>query len=86
MEFCEDVGIKLGYTTRRHLQADDLAEVNDQTNTAILKRKVDENPGIWADIILEVLRAYHTLAKMSTGIPLFTLVFEIVIDMPVGLV
>lgn len=57
--------------------------MTNQTITAILKWKVCGNMGVRADLILEVLWAYNTTARTSTGHPPFTLTFRIDVVAPI---
>lgn len=61
-KFCEDSGIKL---SRSHKSYDNVHTL----------RKVRDNPGTWADLILEIIWAYKTTIRTPTGHPPFTLAF-----------
>jgi len=61
-------------------------EVTNRTITAILKRKVGNNPGTWVDLVLEAMWAYRTTARTPMGHPPFTLAFGIDAVSPAELV
>ena len=74
--FCGDLGIKNKYSTPAYLQSNDQAEA---TNKAILngmKRRLDRAKGRWAKELPNVLWAYRTTPRRSTGETPFSLMYE----------
>ena len=48
-----------------------------------LKIKLEEHKGVWADELLEVLWAYRTISRTSTGETPFSLAYEVEAMIPV---
>lgn len=76
-KFCKDNEIKLSFTSVYHPQTNGQVEATNKSLIKILKKKVDENPKSWADLIPEVLWAYRTTIKTVNGFTPFTLAFGI---------
>lgn len=84
--FCKDNEIKLSFTSVYHPQTNGQVESTNKTLVKILKRKVDENPKEWADLIPEVLWAYRRTIKTANGNTPFRLAFRIETIAPCELV
>src|SRR4051812_15090043 len=57
-EFCEDMGIKLIRSSPYYAQANGQAEASNQSLIKLIKRKVDEHPRRWHEVLSEALWAY----------------------------
>lgn len=85
-KFCKENEIKLSFASAYHLQTNGQVEATNKTLIKILKKKVDENPKVWAEKIPEVLWAYRTTIKTTNGYTPFNLVFGLEAVAPCELV
>ena len=58
-KFCEDTGIKLIRSSPYYAQANGQAEASNQSLIKLIKRKVDEHPRRWHEVLSEALWAYR---------------------------
>nr|XP_023919270.1 uncharacterized protein LOC112030837 [Quercus suber] len=85
--FCEDLGIKNKYSTPAYPQSNGLAEATNKVILNRLKRRLDGAKGGWAEELPNVLWAYRTTPRRSTGESPFSLTYgsEAVIPTEVNL-
>ena len=74
-EFCSDLDIKNRYSTLAYPQSNGQAEVVNKTILNGLKERLDGAKGKWAEELLNVLWAYRTTPRRSTGETPFTLTY-----------
>ena len=86
-EWCTDLGIKAKYSSPGHPQANGQAEATNKSLLNILKKKVGDKKGDWAEELPGVLWAYRTSEKTPTGEAPFTLAYgcEAVAPVEIGL-
>ena len=77
VEFCEDLNIFHHFTSVAHPQANEKAEVTNQTPLQGIKTRLERARGAWVDKFYHILWAYHTIQRLSTRETLFTLAFGI---------
>ena len=65
--FCSDFGIKNGYSTATYPQSNGQAKATNKTIVNELKKRLDIVKGRWAKELPNVLWAYRTTPKRSTG-------------------
>ena len=74
-EFCCDLGIKNRYSTLAYPQSNGQAEAINKTILNGLKKRLDGVKGRWAKELPNVLWAYRTTPKRSTGENSFSLTY-----------
>ena len=74
-EFCCDLGIKNRYSTPAYPQSNGQAEAINKTILNGLKKRLDGVKGRWAKDLPNVLWAYRTTPKRSTGENSFSLTY-----------
>ena len=84
--FCSGLGIKNQFSSPGHSQANGQTEVTNRTLLKIIKTKLDDAKGIWPEKLPNVLWAYRTTTRTSTGETPFRLTYrtEAVILVEVG--
>ena len=87
-DFCSNFGIRNQFSSPGHPQANGQAEVTNRTLLKIIKTKLDDAKGAWLEELPNVLWAYRTTARTSTGETPFRLTYgtEAVIPVEVGLI
>ena len=75
--FCSDLGIKSKYSTPTHPQSNGQAEAVNKTILNELKRRLDRAKGRWVEELPNVLWAYRTTPRRSTGETLFSLTYGV---------
>jgi hypothetical protein len=60
-KFAADVGIKLIRSSPYYTQANGQAESSNQSLIKLIKRKIDEHPRRWHEVLSEALWAHHIL-------------------------
>ena len=75
-EFCSDLGIKNRYFTPAYPQGNGQAEAVNKTIVNELKKRLDGAKGKWAEELPNVLWAYRTTPRRSTGETPFSLMYE----------
>ncbi|XP_019254996.1 PREDICTED: uncharacterized protein LOC109233565 [Nicotiana attenuata] len=85
-QFLEDHKIKRIVSTPYHMCTNGQAESTNKTIVQNLKKKLEGAKGRWREILIEVLCAYQTTPKASTGETTFSLVYgtEALIPVEVG--
>jgi len=58
-KFCEDMAIKLIRSSPYYAQANGQAEASNQSLIKLIKRKIDEHPRRWHEVLSEALWAYR---------------------------
>ena len=86
-DFCQDLGIMNRYFTLAYLQSNGQAEAVNKTILSGLKKRLDSAKGNWAKELPNVLWAYRTTPRRSTGETSFSLTYgaEAVIPAKVNL-
>ena len=86
-EFCNDLGIKNRYSTLAYPQTNGQAEATNKAIVNGLKKRLDGAKGRWAEELPNVLWAYRTTPRRSTGETPFSLTYgaEAVIPTKVNL-
>ena len=67
-KFADDMGIKLIRSSPYYAQANGQAEASNQSLIKLIKRKIDEYPRRWHEVLSEVLWAYR-ISCHSTALP-----------------
>ncbi|XP_070018238.1 uncharacterized protein [Nicotiana sylvestris] len=75
-EFFEKWHIKRILSTPYHPAGNGQAESSNKTILNILKKKLEDAKGLWPELLPEVLWAYCTMPKTSTGETPYSLVYE----------
>ena len=85
-DFCSNLGIKNQFSSPGHPQANGQTEVTNWMLLKINKAKLDDAKGAWSEELPNVLWAYRTMARTSTGETPFRLTYgtEAVIPVEVG--
>ena len=86
-DFCQDLGIMNRYFTSAYPQSNGQAEAVNKTILNGLKKRLDGAKGNWAEELPNVLWAYRTTPRRSTGETPFSLTYgaEVVIPAEVNL-
>uniref|UniRef100_A0A1U7YCV1 Uncharacterized protein LOC104247584 n=1 Tax=Nicotiana sylvestris TaxID=4096 RepID=A0A1U7YCV1_NICSY len=85
-EFFKKWHIKRILSMSYHPAGNGQAESSNKTILNILKKKLEDAKGLWPELLLEVLWAYRTMPKTSTGETPYSLVYgtDAVIPVEVG--
>jgi transposase InsO family protein len=67
-KFTADVGIKLIRSSPYYAQANGQAEASNQSLIKLIKRKIDEHPRRWNEVLLEALWAHRISCHGSSGV------------------
>ena len=80
-DFCTHFGIQNHYSSPAHPQANEQAEVANQSLLKIMKTRLEGANGVWPDELPGVLWAYRTIVRTPTGETPFKLAYgsEVVI-------
>jgi len=86
-DFCSGIGIKNQFLSLGHPQANGQAEVTNWTLLKIIKAQLEDVKGAWLEELPNVLWAYRTIARTSTGETPFKLTYgsNAVISIEVGI-
>ena len=86
-DFCQDLGIMNRYSTSAYPQSNGQAKAVNKTILNGLKKRLDGAKGNWAEELPNVLWAYRTTPRRSTGETPFSLTYgaEVVIPAEVNL-
>ncbi|CAL8991185.1 unnamed protein product, partial [Prunus brigantina] len=86
-EFCSNFNIALRYSSPAHPRANGQVEAVNKIIKRTLKKKLGDKKGDWAELLPEVLWAYRTTQRSSTGETPFSLTFgsEAVIPVEIGM-
>jgi transposase InsO family protein len=74
-QFCADMGIKLIRSSPYYAQANGQAEASNQSLIKLIKRKIDEHPRRWHEVLSEALWAYRISCHGSTKASPYNLVY-----------
>ncbi|KAL6962731.1 hypothetical protein U1Q18_052479 [Sarracenia purpurea var. burkii] len=86
-EFCADLGIELHFASVAHPQSNWQVEVTNRSLLKIIKTKLEQAKGLWAEELPNVLWAYQTTARTPTGATPYLLTYghEAVLPVEIGL-
>jgi hypothetical protein len=86
-EFAESLKIKLLSYSPYYAQANGQAESSNKTLIKLIKKKIEENPKRWHEVLSEALWAHHISKHSATKVTPFELVYgqEAVLPMEVNL-
>jgi hypothetical protein len=74
-KFAADMGIKLIRSSPYYAQANGQAEASNQSLIKLIKRKIDEYPRCWHEVLLEALWAYRVSCHGATKTSPYHLVY-----------
>jgi transposase InsO family protein len=74
-EFAASLGIKLLNSSPYYAQTNGQAEDSNKTVISLIKKKIEEEPKRWHELLLEVLWAYRTVKHGATKVTPFELVY-----------
>ena len=74
-KFADDMGIKLIRSSPYYAQANGQAEASNQSLIKLIKRKIDEYPRRWHEVLSEALWAYRNSCHRSTKTSPYHLVY-----------
>ena len=75
-KFADDMGIKLIRSSPYYAQANGQAEASNQSLIKLIKRKIDEYPRRWHEVLSEALWAYRISCHGSTKTSPYHLVYS----------
>ena len=86
MNFCENLGIKKGFSAVCHPQSNGQTEAVNKIIKHTLKAKLEEEKGCWPEELPMVLWSYNTTPRSTTGETPFTLTYgcEAMVPVEVG--
>ena len=84
-DFCAELGIKNFFSSPGHPQANGQVEAVNKIIKKNIKTKLENHKGAWADELPQVLWAYRTTARNSTGETPFSLTFGTEAVLPVDM-
>jgi len=76
-EFCSGLGITNRYSTPAYPQSNDQAEATNKAIMSGLKKRLEDAEGRWAKELPNVLWAYRTTPRRSTGETPFSLTYGV---------
>jgi hypothetical protein len=74
-KFTADMGIKLIRSSLYYAQANGQAKASNQSLIKLIKRKIDEYPRCWHEVLSEALWAYHVSCNGATRTSPYHLVY-----------
>jgi transposase InsO family protein len=74
-DFAESLNIKLLSSSPYYTQANGQAESSNKTLIKLIKKKVEENPKRWHEVLSEALWAYRISKHSATKVTPFELVY-----------
>jgi transposase InsO family protein len=74
-DFVESLKIKLFSSSPYYAQANNQAESSNKTLIKLIKKKMEENPKRWHEVLLEALWAYRISKHSATKVTPFELVY-----------
>jgi transposase InsO family protein len=74
-KFATDMGIKLIRSSPYYAQANGQAEASNQSLIKLIKRKIDEHPRRWHEVLSEALWAYRVSCHGATKTSPYHLVY-----------
>jgi hypothetical protein len=86
-EFAESLKIKLLSSSPYYVQANGQVESSNKTLIKLIKKKIEENPKRWHEVLSEVLWAHRISKHSATKVTPFELVYgqEVILPMDVNL-
>jgi hypothetical protein len=75
-KFANDMGIKLIRSSPYYAQANGQAEASNQSLIMLIKRKIDEHPRRWHEVLSEALWAYRISCHGATNTSPYHLVYR----------
>jgi hypothetical protein len=86
-EFLESLKIKLLSSLAYYAQASGQEESSNKTLIKLIKKKIEENPKRWHEILLEALWAHRISKHSATNVTPFELVYgqEVILTVEVNL-
>jgi hypothetical protein len=86
-EFLESLKIKLLSSLAYYAQASGQDESSNKTLIKLIKKKIEENPKRWHEILLEALWAHRISKHSATNVTPFELVYgqEVILTVEVNL-
>jgi hypothetical protein len=82
-DFAESLKIKLLSSSPYYAQANSHAESSNKTLIKLIKKKVEENPKRWHEVLSEALWAHHISKHSATKVTPFELVYRQEVVLPV---
>jgi transposase InsO family protein len=82
-DFAESLKIKLHSSSPYYAQTNGQAESSNKTLIKLIKKKIEENPKRWHQVLSEVLWAHHISKHSATKVKSFELVYEQDVVLPV---
>jgi hypothetical protein len=83
-EFAESLKIKLLSSSPYYTQANGQAESSNKTLIKLIKKKIEENPKRWHEVLSEELWAHHISKHSATKVTPFELVYRQEVILPVA--
>jgi hypothetical protein len=83
-EFAESLKIKLLSSSPYYTQANGQAESSNKTLIKLMKKKIEENPKRWHEVLSEELWAHHISKHSATKVTPFELVYRQEVILPVA--
>jgi hypothetical protein len=74
-EFAESLKIKLLSSSPYYAQANGQIESSNMTLTKLIKKKIEEHPKRWHEVLSEALWAHHISKQSATKVTPFQLVY-----------
>jgi hypothetical protein len=86
-DFAESLKVKLLCSLPYYAQANGQAESSNKTLIKLIKKKIEENPKRWHEVLSRVLWAHHTSKHSTTKVTPFELVYgqEVILPVEVNL-
>jgi transposase InsO family protein len=86
-DFVESLRINLLNSSPYYAQSNGQAESSNKTLIKLIKKKIEENPKRWHEVLLEVLWAHHNSKHSATKVSPFELVYgqQAILPMEVNL-
>ena len=87
LEYCSNLGIINKYSTPAYPQSNGQTKATNKTIINGLKKRLEWAKGNWAEELLNILWAYRTTSRRSTGETPFSMTYgvEAVIPVKIGL-
>jgi hypothetical protein len=84
-EFAESLKIKLLSSSLYYAQANSQAKSNNKTLIKLIKKKIEENPKRWHEVLSEALWAHRISKHSATKVTPFELVYGQEVILPIKL-
>ncbi|XP_059629543.1 uncharacterized protein LOC132272402 [Cornus florida] len=83
LDFCNELGVKVHFSSPAHPQAKGQVEVTNRTILKMIKTRLEKAKGLWREQLPGVLWAYRTTVRTPTGETPFGLAFGSEVVIPV---